>query len=198
MCVDNNLKANTIKFMITIPKYWRQFFSISLLLSIGWIIFTAFQTSQRIENNFFVPQIGFQAPDFILSDLEGDSYQLNNLKGTAVVINVWASWCTPCKAEMPAIQNIYEQYADENIIILGINDTRQDSVSEVLDFARKNDLTFPILLDYEGMVSRDYQVQALPTTFFISPQGEIVDIVIGGPMSEALLEIRVRDLLGMQ
>ncbi len=182
--------------MVVIPKYWRQLLSLSLLLSIGWIIFTAFQTSQRIENNFFVPQIGFQAPDFALSDIEGINYQLNNLKGTAVVLNVWASWCTPCQAEMPAIQNIYEQYADENLIILGINDTKQDSVSEVLDFASKNDLTFPILLDYDGIVSKDYQVQALPTTFFISPQGEIKDIVIGGPMSEALLEIRVQDLLG--
>ena len=103
MCVDNNMKAITINFMIAISKYWRQFFSISLLLSIGWIIYTAFQTSHRIENNFFVPQIGFQAPDFILSDLEGNSYQLNSLKGTAVVINVWASWCSPCQAEMPAI-----------------------------------------------------------------------------------------------
>ena len=103
MCVDNNMKANTINFMITITKHWRRYFSISILFSIGWIIYTAFQTSQRIENKFFVPQIGFQAPDFILSDLEGKSFQLSNLRGTAVVVNVWASWCSPCQAEMPAI-----------------------------------------------------------------------------------------------
>jgi peroxiredoxin len=184
--------------MFSIPRVWRQFLLLSLFFSIGWIIYTTFHTSQRIEKNFSVPEIGFQAPDFILTDIEGEIYQLKSLKGSAVVLNIWASWCNPCQAEMPAIQDVYEQYSNDNVVILGINDTRQDSISAVLDFVESNNLTFPILLDYEGSVSKNYQVQALPTTFFINPQGIIEEIVIGGPMSEALLEIRIKELIGVR
>jgi peroxiredoxin len=177
-------------------NYRQNFLYFLLLLSAGWIAYTTVQTSKRGEEPYLVPQIGFRAPDFILSDLEGNTYQLNDLKGSAVIINIWASWCKPCETEMPAIQNIYEKYKQENLIILAINNTRQDSIPAVIDFVNKYNLTFPVLLDEDGSVSNAYQVQALPTTFFINPQGIIEEIVVGGPMSEALLDIRVKKIIG--
>lgn len=177
-------------------NYWRTYLYSAFFLSVCWIIFTMLQTSTRVGTTYYVPQKGFQAPDFQLNDLDGNSYQLNELIGKAVVINVWASWCKPCQAEMPALQNIYEKYKNDNIEFLAVNNTRQDSLSSVRKFVSDYNLTFPILLDYEGKVSSSYQIGALPTTFFIDPNGIIQEIIIGGPMSEALLDIRVNRIIG--
>jgi peroxiredoxin len=177
-------------------NYWRPILYSAFGLSICWIIFTTYQTNTHASVNYFVPQIGFQAPDFKLNDLNGNSYQLSEFKGKAVLLNVWASWCKPCQAEMPALQNIYEQYKDKNIVFLAVNSTRQDSLSDVTNFVNNYNLTFPVLLDYDGSVSNTFHIQALPTTFFINPNGIIQEIIIGGPMSEALLEIRIKEIIG--
>lgn len=177
-------------------NYWRTFLYSVLGLSILWIAFTTYQTSSRRNDIFNVPQPGFLAPDFKLYDLNGNLYQLSDYKDKAVVINVWASWCKPCQAEMPALQNIYERYKTDNVIFLAVNNTRQDSLSEVTNFVNNYNLTFPILLDYEGSVSTAFQIQAFPTTFFINPGGIIQEIIIGGPMSETLLEIRIKEIIG--
>jgi peroxiredoxin len=95
---------------------------------------------------------------------------------------------------MPAMQEIDEKYEDKGLILLAVNNTHQDNLSDVVDFVSENRLTFPVLLDTEGFVSNKYQVQALPSTFFIDKTGKISEIVIGGPMSETLIESKIKEL----
>jgi peroxiredoxin len=96
---------------------------------------------------------------------------------------------------MPAIQNIYREYHDQGLEVVAINATNQDNPSEAFAFVKANELTFPILMDIDGNVSRLYQLQALPTTFFVNSTGKIQDVVVGGPMAETLIRVRVNQLL---
>ena len=141
------------------------------------------------------PQAGFQAPDFTLTTTEGEEITLSKLRGKAVIVNIWASWCGPCRAEMPDLEDVYQEYKNKNFVLLAVNATNQDSAAAAISFADELGLTFPILLDPDGTVGRLYQVSALPSTFFIRPDGTIEEIVIGGPMAEALLLTRVETLL---
>ena len=96
---------------------------------------------------------------------------------------------------MPAMQRIYEDYGEKGLIILAVNATNQDDPDAAMAFAQEHKLTFPILLDLDGRASDVYQIQALPSSFFIDANGMIREVVIGGPMSEALLRVRVEQLL---
>jgi peroxiredoxin len=93
------------------------------------------------------------------------------------------------------MQRVFEDYQDQGFTILAINATDQDQVDKARDFADQKGLTFPILFDTDGAVSKLYQVRALPTSFFIDDQGVIKEVVIGGPMSEALLRSRIDELI---
>jgi peroxiredoxin len=158
------------------------------------VFFTISINQKNTGEIYSAPQTGFIAPDFVLKDLEGNEYQISNLKGNMIIINVWASWCKPCQYEMPAMQEIFDKYKDKGLILLAVNNTYQDNLSDVIDFVSENRLTFPILLDTEGFVSNKYQVEALPSTFFIDKTGKISEIVIGGPMSETLIESKIKEL----
>jgi len=96
---------------------------------------------------------------------------------------------------MPAIQKLYEKYKDQGFEVLAINATNQDSLYEIDPFVQNYQLTFPILLDTDGRVSRSYQLRSLPSSFFIDREGVIREVVIGGPMAEALLETRIQSIL---
>ncbi len=141
------------------------------------------------------PQQGFLAPDFELKTLSGETVKLSNLRGQAVLINLWATWCPPCRAEMQSIEKMYQEYKGRGFTVLAVNMTHQDDPSAVLPFATKLGLTFPILLDESGTVAHAYQLQSLPSSFFIRRDGVINEVVIGGPMSEALLRTRIEEIL---
>jgi len=142
------------------------------------------------------PREGFAAPQVDLERLEGDRVRLSDLRGRVVVLNIWASWCPPCRAEMPALQVLHEQRAGQGVVVLGINSTVQDSEQAARDFAAEYGLTFPIALDRDGEATRLYQVRALPSTFFIDRQGIIRRVVVGGPLNPSVLETTVLELLG--
>jgi peroxiredoxin len=165
-----------------------------ILISTLWVLFTTLSNNEVSGENYSAPQKGFSAPDFILQDLEGNQYQLSSFIGEKVIVNIWASWCKPCQYEMPALQKIHEKYSDQGLVLLAVNNTYQDNYSNVVDFVSANNLTFPILMDLDGNVSKLYQVQALPSTFFIDRNGKISEIIIGGPMSEALIEAKIMEL----
>lgn len=167
---------------------------LSIIFSIFWMGYTFLENKDRSQNSFSAPHKGFLAPDFTLSTLEDETAQLSDLKGHIVIVNIWASWCKPCQYEMPAMQKIYDKYSQEGLILLAVNNTYQDNLSDVISFVDENNLTFPILLDTNGEVSNLYQVQALPSTFFINQDGIIEDIIIGGPMSEALIESKILEM----
>jgi peroxiredoxin len=165
------------------------------VLGAAWIAFSAAPASATTSGHIPSPREGFQAPSFALNNPAGETTRLEDLRGQVVVLNFWASWCPPCKAEMPDLEAAYKANRDEGLVILGINSTFQDSPEAALSFADAQGVTFPILLDRTGEVSRQYLVRALPTTFFIDRQGIILRVVVGGPMSEATLTSTVRNLL---
>ena len=141
------------------------------------------------------PREGFYAPDFMLDTLQGEQVKLSNLRGKIVVVNFWTTWCPPCRAETPALETAYESYKDADVVILGVNLTDQDSLKDVESFVQEFGLTYPILLDRDGAVGLLYQLNGLPTTFFISREGIIRTVVVGGPMSETFIRSKIEALL---
>jgi peroxiredoxin len=115
-----------------------------------------------------VPEKNQPAIDFSLPSLEGKEFRLQDYAGKPVIINFWATWCTPCREEMPLIENYYRQHSS-NVAVLAINDG--DSLASVRSFVDEMGLSFPILLDQDSQVSRLYKVLALPTTLFIDQNG---------------------------
>ena len=141
------------------------------------------------------PREGFLAPDFTLDTLDGTKVTLSELRGKIVLINLWATWCPPCRAEMPALENAYKQYKDSGVIVLGLNVTNQDSEKDIPPFVDEFGLTFPILFDRDGSVSALYQLKGLPTTYFVNREGIIRTVVVGGPMNETFIRSKIEALL---
>ncbi len=171
-------------------------FSVAILI-IGatWIFASAPSEGSTTDGKIPAPQVGFLAPEFTLKTINGESIDISDFRGQAVLINLWATWCPPCRAEMPDMQQAYERYNEQGFTILAINATNQDSIPAVEAFISEHGLTFPILLDTQGDVSKLYQLRSLPTSFFVDPDGIIQEVIIGGPMSEALLFTRIENLL---
>jgi thiol-disulfide isomerase/thioredoxin len=166
-----------------------------LTLSLIWIYLSRVSAEANSASGKIAPHTGFLAPEISLLDTNGNEITLSELRGRPIIINYWATWCPPCKAEMPAMQRAYKNYADEEVIILAVNSTNQDTLSAVTQFVDEFDITFPILLDIQGTAGDTYQISSLPTTFFIGRDGVISEVVIGGPMAEALLRSRIDRLL---
>ncbi|HAX68990.1 MAG TPA: TlpA disulfide reductase family protein [Anaerolineales bacterium] len=165
-----------------------------LIASAAWIVLSAEPNAAGTATTR-APQAGFSAPDFTLQTTSGETYTLSDLKGNAVLVNLWATWCPPCRAEMPAMQKLYEEYKDQGFVVLAVNSTVQDNPLEIPPFLEEFGITFPVLLDHTGDVTRAYQVRSLPSTYFINRLGIITEVVIGGPMSEALLRTRIEEAL---
>lgn len=165
-----------------------------LITGAAWTVLSADKTGTNTSGNT-APQTGFSAPDFTLQTPTGESYNLSELRGQAVLVNLWATWCPPCRAEMPAIEKMYQEYKDQGFIVLAINMTYQDDPFAVVPFTKEYGLTFPILLEETGDVAYAYQLRSLPSSYFIDRAGIIQEVVIGGPMSEALLRTRIEGIL---
>lgn len=176
-------------------KRWTVFTIIVLVISAGWIWNSRIPSNSKEYLVEQIPHKGFSAPEFDLDTIHGETITLSSLKGQPVIINFWASWCPPCRAEMPALQNVFEAYKDQGLVIVAINATNQDNIDDARGFIKTHNLTFPVLLDVIGEVSNLYRLQSLPTTFFVDKNGVIQEIVIGGPMAEALLRVRVEKLI---
>ncbi len=170
------------------------FYIFVLTISAGWIVFSADPTHASVKNTS-APQTGFSAPDFTLQSIDGKTYTLSELKGSAVLLNLWATWCPPCRAEMPAIEKMYGEYKDQGLIVLAVDMTYQDDPGAVAPFMQKYNLTFPILLDEKALVGSAYQLRSLPSSYFINRAGIINEVIIGGPMAEALLRTRIEQIL---
>jgi peroxiredoxin len=177
------------------PKRWAGITVVILVVGIGWIGLSAVTAYSTTGGLIPSPKEGFLAPDFTLETLDGGEITLSELRGHPVILNLWASWCPPCRAEMPALQRVYEANRERGLEILAVNMTSQDSQSSAKNFVDQNGLTFTIPLDRLGLVSNIYQSRALPSTFFVDRQGVIQKVVIGGPMSEVLIESVVEMLL---
>ena len=166
-----------------------------LALGMVWTLLSADKTGSSTAGLIPAPQKGFLAPDFTLETLDGETITLSDLRGKAILLNFWASWCPPCRAEMPAFQQAYTDYKDQDFVILAVNATLQDNLADINNFSSEFGLNFPILLDTAGEANRLYQVQSLPTSFFIDKEGIITEVVIGGPIAEALIRARIEKII---
>lgn len=177
------------------PGRWKIYSLVILLLGAGWTWASRAPAGSLGAGAIAAPQAGFLAPDFKLETLQGAGLSLGDLRGRPVIVNVWATWCPPCRAEMPALERVYQAYRAQGLEVLAVNATSSDSPTAAQAFAQEYGLTFPVLLDAQGSVASHYQAWSLPTTFFVDRQGVIREVVVGGPMSETLLQIRVQQLL---
>jgi len=173
----------------------RIIYTIILLLGFTWIFISADRSGASTAGKISAPQQGFLAPDFELKTPTGESVKLLDLRGQAVLVNLWATWCPPCRAEMQTIEKVYNEYKDQGFTVLAVNMTYQDSQLEIMPFVNEQGLTFPILLDETGDMANAYQLQSLPSSYFINRDGIINEVVIGGPMAEALLRTRIEEIL---
>ncbi|CAM3779111.1 redoxin domain-containing protein [Cohnella lubricantis] len=135
---------------------------------------------------------GSEPPAFALADLQNEVHELESYKGKPLIINFWGTFCPPCRNEMPALQHEYEKWKDQGLELIGIN-LSEDRLA-VQRFADSVGANFPILLDRNKKTEKQYGLKEYPTTYFIAPDGKIQDIVVGGPMSEEDIEIRIQRL----
>ncbi len=133
------------------------------------------------------------AIDFILTDQYGNTHKLSDYKGKTVFLNFWATWCSPCRAEMPDIQKLYESAETEGedaLVVLGVaapNLGNEKSEEEIKAFLEENGYTYPVLMDTTGEVFMSYGVNAFPTTFMITREGEVFGYA-SGQLNEATMK----------
>jgi thiol-disulfide isomerase/thioredoxin len=120
------------------------------------------------------------APDFSLEDMDGERHALADYRGKVVLINFWATWCPPCRREMPSLERLYHTLGDQLFVVLAVN--QWENADHVFAFMGQLDVfpTFPILFDPESKVAGDFGVKGLPTSFVIDRQGRIVYRAVGG------------------
>jgi cytochrome c biogenesis protein CcmG, thiol:disulfide interchange protein DsbE len=176
-------------------KYWTMISVLILALGAVWVWLSVVPPGETTSGTIPAPQEGFQAPDFELITIDGEQILLSDLRGQAILLNFWATWCPPCRSEMTAMQQVFMDYEQDGFVVLAVNNLPQDRRESVEAFVLEEKLTFPVLLDNSGTVSTRYQVNSMPTSFFIDPEGIIREVVIGGPMSEALLRTRAENLI---
>jgi thiol-disulfide isomerase/thioredoxin len=151
---------------------------IALILVVGPLLFrssgSAAPTAPEEE-----PKVGSIAPNFELEVVgTGERLSLKSLRGKAVWINFWATWCPPCREEMPEMQGLYEQHRAQGLEIVAVD--VQEPLEKVVEFAQELGLTFPIVLDRDGSVVDRYYVSGLPSHFFVDREGVIQAIHMGG------------------
>lgn len=135
-------------------------------------------------------RVGNKAMDFTLTMIDGHQVKLSDYRGKRVLLNFWATWCPPCKAEMPHMEKFYKEYQHEDIEVLGVNLTNTEkSADKAGVFALEHEITFPIALDPSGTVSNNYQVMAYPTSFIIDSDGIISDIYKGAISYDTMKQI---------
>jgi peroxiredoxin len=129
-----------------------------------------------------VPAVGVQAEDFRLTDLEGKSQSLSQYRGKIVLVNFWATWCEPCKREMPAMQRIYDKLRDKGFVVLAINELEDDA--KVREHIKQYGYTFPVLMDHDNKVANQFGVFGLPVSVFIDQEGRVQEYIKGGLLNE--------------
>lgn len=136
------------------------------------------------------PQVGALAPNFTLRDIHGDQVSMTGLRGKNVIINFWATWCGPCRLEMPYLQKLYEAH-EGDLVILAVNFDEPETA--VAAFTDELGLTFDVLLDPGAVVQDVYEIRAYPSTYFVDEEGVIRAVRIG-VLTEDLLDRYMAEL----
>ena len=123
--------------------------------------------------------VGKTAPSFTLKDVQGQIVSLEQFRGQVVVLNFWATWCPPCREEMPSMEKLYHDYRDKGLVLLAVN-VEENGQQAVSQFLQRTPYSFPILFDDSGDVQRAYGVYRFPESFIIDRNGVVVEKIIGG------------------
>jgi thiol-disulfide isomerase/thioredoxin len=157
--------------------------------SLGWIVATRVQpAAQPVAAVVAAPPL----VDVSAQTLGGAVVRLSEHRGQVILLNLWATWCPPCRAEMPLIQAAYEQYRDDGFVVLALS--QGEEAATVAAYVRDAGLTFPVWLDASGAAGRAYQIRALPASIFIGRDGT-VRAVYRGPLSRSVIDGTVAPLL---
>jgi thiol-disulfide isomerase/thioredoxin len=140
------------------------------------------------------PRVGAVAPGFALVTLSGDTVRLGALRGRPVLVNFWASWCVPCKSEMPLLVAAYVRHREAGLMVLAVNLTDQESLGEVRRFVEAYRMPFPVLLDRQGKVRRAYALRGVPTSVFIDAHG-LIRTFHRGPVGADTLHAGLGEIL---
>ncbi len=141
-------------------------------------------TSVQVEGSGQAPRIGEPAPDFLVTDPDGNTYRLSDLRGKPVWLNFWASWCPPCRAETPDLEAVYEEKKADGLVVLGISLGEQ--VPAVKSYVEAAGITYRIGMDSNTRIAGLYRINGLPTHFFIDKDGIIRDMQVGGLSRSAI------------
>ena len=135
--------------------------------------------SDRLYRDLGVLKVPRIAPpvDFKLKDIKGKSVRLSDFRGKVVFLNFWATWCPPCKYEMPSMQKLYDKLRHKNFAMVAVD--LQEPVSRVRDFIKKYELSFTVLLDSKGDVGRQFGILSIPSTFILDKEGGIIGKIFG-------------------
>jgi len=148
------------------------------------------------QAGFDVPKETLPSIEFELTNLEGISEKLSDYKGKVVFLNFWATWCGPCRSEMPAMEIVYNDLKDDGFVILAV-DLGEDS-GTVQDFVDEFGLTFPVVLDQTNAVGTMYNAQSIPTTYLLSREGNILGRAVGArPWEDEIYMNLFREILEM-
>jgi len=163
------------------------------VISAVWLVGMGSKTTPVVQGYTVVPQeVNFPAPELSLADLQGHAVSLSVLQGQVVLVNNWATWCPPCKAEMPTLQAYFDVHKDEGFVLVGID--AGDAAQVVNGFVQQYGLTFPVWLDPETRALTAFKNDALPSSYVIDPQG-VVRLVWTGPINQEMLEKYLTPLL---
>ena len=147
----------------------------SLLLLFSSIV----QAATPLANLSVVPEVArHAAPDFVAENLRGGNTGLVDYKGKVVLLNFWATWCMPCRAEMPGMETLWQNYKEQGLVVAAVS-VDEGSRGRIETFAKLLDLSFPVLLDPESKVSDLYKVSNMPTSFLIDRNGKIISRIVG-------------------
>lgn len=135
------------------------------------------------------------ADDFYVKSTDGRRIELSKLKGKVVVLNFWATWCPPCREEIPGFLQVYEKYRNQGLEIVGLS-TEQGKESEVMSFTRSNKISYPVSIASADLIEEYGPIDYIPTTFIVNKEGDIVYKHVGG-MSSSQLESIIKPLLGL-
>lgn len=123
--------------------------------------------------------VGKQAPDFVLTDLNDKPQRLSEFRGKVVFLNFWATWCKPCREEMPSMEVLHKNFEKDGLVILAVSIDRVTTTKDIPPFTKGMNLTFPVLIDSWGKTDKPYKRMGVPETFIIDRDGVIREIVIG-------------------
>ncbi|SIQ35280.1 Peroxiredoxin [Peribacillus simplex] len=154
-----------------------------ILLLLGAALVFALYTNFTKDKNESLRK-GSDAPNFVLTDMEGKEHKLSDYKGKGVFLNFWGTYCKPCEYEMPYMDNQYKNFKGQGVEILAVNVGESDYA--VNNFITKHDLTFPVMIDKGREVENAYRVDILPVTFLVDKEGKVIDIITGALTEESI------------